>query len=79
MRIVVISNTLKQAYCSFGIDEEMVVVSHDAANKNSSIPFKFDDTSRLQVGYVGHLYAGRGIELIASIAQQSEINLIFLP
>lgn len=71
-RIVVISNTLKQAYLSIEVPEELILVSHDAANKNNAIPYRFEDNQRLQVGYVGHLYPGRGVELIASMALQSQ-------
>ncbi len=48
----------------------MILVSHDAANQNNATPLKLGNTDRLQVGYVGHLYKGRGIEIIASMAQQ---------
>lgn len=71
-RLVVISNPLKQAYLSIDVPEELILVSHDAANKNNATPYRFANNERLQVGYVGHLYPGRGIELIASMAQQSQ-------
>ncbi|MDC1450327.1 glycosyltransferase [Candidatus Thioglobus sp.] len=70
IRIIVISSTLKKAYCDYGFNEHKILVSHDAANHNNSIPLKFENSDRLQVGYVGHLYKGRGIEIIASMAKQ---------
>jgi glycosyltransferase involved in cell wall biosynthesis len=72
MRIVVISKPLKDSYCKYGIDEKMILVAHDAANENNATPLKFKNKKRLQVGYIGHLYKGRGIELIASMAQRCE-------
>ena len=73
-RIVVISNGLKKDLQeTLNLDDGRIQVVHDGANlageygKPPELPA---DTMRLQVGYIGHLYAGRGIELIGELGKR---------
>ncbi|MCS4161424.1 glycosyltransferase involved in cell wall biosynthesis [Salinibacter ruber] len=73
--LVVISQQLKLNFLkTFDIlDNEDIVVLHDAADRpktRSPVPsVKWPGRSgRLQVGYVGHLYPGKGMEIISKIA-----------
>jgi len=74
IRLVVVSEALKRLYTSQYDIADKVVVCHDAA----SVP---DETLKvrvswpacrdtLQIGYTGHLYPGRGIEIILECAKQ---------
>lgn len=74
IRLVVISESLKNIYaCKFNVTGN-VVVCHDAAalpnespNTNITWPTCRDT---LQIGYTGHLYQGRGIEVIIECAKR---------
>lgn len=72
-KLVVISDALKEHIsASFQIDSNDIISAHDGAD-----PFPERDTpqslendkKRLQVGYIGHLYPGRGIDVIGEIAK----------
>lgn len=68
-RIVVISDILRQMIAEeFPEISHKLFVAHDGAD-----PVVSDHgepaTARLQVGYVGHLYPGRGVEVIIAIAE----------
>jgi glycosyltransferase involved in cell wall biosynthesis len=75
-RLVVISEALRQEYLRrYPMLEGRVVVAHDAAD----LPEDHDSNGlaswpgragALQCGYVGHLYAGRGIDLLMEVARQ---------
>lgn len=71
--IVVISNALKQHYLSkySQITEQDIIVAHDAAviPKNTS-RVSLGESDRLQIGYVGHLYEGKGMSLIAELVNE---------
>jgi glycosyltransferase involved in cell wall biosynthesis len=74
-RLIVISKALKDEYINLYpfLSEMDVLVAHDGAdipqdeflNKNVDIKNK-----KIIVGYVGHLYSGRGIELIIQLAKE---------
>ncbi|MBF0367912.1 MAG: glycosyltransferase family 4 protein [Magnetococcales bacterium] len=72
--IVVISQPLKRMYLSaFTLPQERVMVAPDAADPlpemaEQETPAPLGLPERLQVGYVGHLYPGRGMEIIAGLA-----------
>ena len=71
-KIVVISTYLKRYFHhKFGIPYTEILVAHDCADIiNSEVKkIKFDE-EKFHVGYVGHLYKGRGIELIISLAKR---------
>lgn len=67
-RIVVISEALKNIFMTSGIGKERILVAHDAATEERHQAEKLVDG--FHIGYVGHLYEGRGIELIFEIAKQ---------
>ncbi len=72
--LVVISSKLKALYReSFPeLPEEKIIVAHDGADPpNLQTPARIASVpGRLQAGYVGHLYPGRGIDLILGVAGQ---------
>lgn len=72
-RLVVISDALRQVYLSRYtlLNASNTMIAHDA----SDLPEEMTDVSllqgnpkRLQVGYVGHLYKGKGVEVVDAIA-----------
>ena len=76
-RLVFISDALKKIYakeipCSRECDS---VVAHDGANSisennvASELGF-FTSSERLRVGYLGHLYEGRGVDLLLRLAKR---------
>jgi len=76
MHLVVISDALKQEYQNIFpyLNHKMIMVAHDGADfpsDNGNLPINFfsGDDKRIQIGYVGHLYPGRGIELIVNLAR----------
>jgi glycosyltransferase involved in cell wall biosynthesis len=70
--VVVISEALAAMYRKYIPDVgSRIVVAHDAADPpvgGPASPVRPDSVRRLQVGYVGSLYRGRGIELIMQLA-----------
>ncbi len=74
-RLVVISEALADEYrrCHPGLAAQRILVAPDAAD----LPDSTDDDEavsirregRLQVGYVGHLYPGKGVEMVAALAR----------
>lgn len=73
--LVVISKKLKKIIQNeVELDEEKIYVLHDAA-KDFGIQNKSYDTDKINVAYVGHLYQGRGIDIIYKLAMQlPELN-----
>lgn len=73
-KLVVISQALKKMYLENGyLSEHKIQVAHDGADELLNFDHKadlFGDNNSLKVGYVGHLYKGRGIELIIECAKQ---------
>ena len=69
--LVVITKPLKQIYLNeFGVPEEKIIVAADGADiPSEKSVFNSPSTNRLQIGYLGHLYKGRGIELIIDVAR----------
>jgi glycosyltransferase involved in cell wall biosynthesis len=80
-KIVTISNALKNIYLeNTSLNEEKIQVAHDAADavKNFDTKAKlFGNNSNLKVGYVGNLYKGKGIEIIATIADKVDKDIEF--
>lgn len=70
-RIVVISNALKQYYQhKYDLPADLIIVACDGADQpdqHEKIPL--GRPGHLQVGYVGHLYPGRGIQTILELAR----------
>jgi len=73
-KLVVISQALKKMYLENRyLSEHKIQVAHDGADELLNFDHKadlFGDNNSLKVGYVGHLYKGRGIELIIECAKQ---------
>ena len=73
-KLVVISSALKKIYLEKNyIEENKIKVAHDGADEVSDLKSKIlllGDQKVLKVGYVGHLYKGRGIEIIIECARQ---------
>jgi glycosyltransferase involved in cell wall biosynthesis len=75
-RLVVISEALRDEYrrCHPGLPATRIVVAPDAADPPASTDLDVDVSigraDRLQVGYVGHLYPGKGMEMVAALAQR---------
>ena len=71
-RLVVISNALRQYSVSeYAVPAELIRVVHDAADEpHPSLTVSFSDPDRLQVGYIGHLYPGKGMEIIEPLVRQ---------
>lgn len=69
--LVVISGPLKQVYATMfpDLEPERIMIAHDGADvpEISATPIRH---ARFQIGYVGHLYAGRGAELILELARR---------
>jgi glycosyltransferase involved in cell wall biosynthesis len=71
---VVVSQALKENFHEeFSVPSEKVIVAADGSDPLPSLtmpcPFEKPD-GRLAAGYIGHLYKGRGIEIIAAMAQR---------
>lgn len=69
--LVVISEALRRLYVEPGhISPERVLVAHDAADPPRSGEGRDPlPPAPLRVGYVGHLYPGRGIEVLVHLAE----------
>lgn len=77
LRIVVITHALKRHLQEqYGVPAARITVAPDAADVPAQSERIADlDSSRLHVGYVGHLYPGRGIELLVELAgRRSDID-----
>lgn len=71
--LVVISNGLKNTYQSLypWLSDEKVIVAHDGADiPDKGNEFNTPNNSNLNVGYTGHLYPGRGMEIITYLANE---------
>ena len=73
-KLIVISNALKKIFLKKKYLEELKIqVAHDGADKVLDFTNKtilLGDQNNLKVGYVGHLYKGRGIEIIIECAKK---------
>jgi glycosyltransferase involved in cell wall biosynthesis len=71
-KLVVISQALKEHISqTYNINGEKIFVAHDGADiPRETKVAQLQKTSRLNVGYVGQLYSGKGMELIVAIADQ---------
>ncbi len=69
--LVVITEALKDYYTSkYDIGEE-VIVAPDASTRQDGTPIdEIRSRDGQQVGYVGHLYEGKGIEVIVELARK---------
>jgi len=70
---ITISNNLKNKLEELYNPKNPIYAFHDGAsiaNESFTNPPKFYDKSNFNIGYVGHLYKGRGIELIIDLAKK---------
>lgn len=70
---VVVSQALKEYFVTeFSLDPDRVIVAADGSDPLPSLqmpsPF-LKRPSRKNIGYIGHLYPGRGIDVIAGVAR----------
>lgn len=70
-RLVVITESLARHYREAGVPAELIQVVPDAADAPVGEAARLGTGGRLQVGYVGHLYPGRGLEVIDALAERS--------
>ena len=84
IKMVVISEELKKIYLAKEIiSSSKIQVAHDGAEQVKNFENKIDlqgNKENLKVGYVGHLYKGKGMEVISGIAdkldEDVEIHII---
>lgn len=74
MKLVVITHALKDYYSDqYPFIADKIVVAPDGADPvpDNTLPVVMPDKDkRLQIGYVGHLYPGRGIDIIQQLAER---------
>ena len=79
IKMIVISKVLKNMYLKNGyLSESKIQVAHDGADEVSNFNSRsklLGSKKNLKVGYVGHLYKGKGIEVIASIANKIDNDI----
>lgn len=79
-KIVVISNALKKILCEqHKIDKNKIIIAHDGADlfqdKGKIVNLKETNNSNLNVGYIGQLYPGKGMEIICPLAKlRQDVN-----
>jgi glycosyltransferase involved in cell wall biosynthesis len=67
--LIVISEALKLMYIkNASLENSMVSVYHDGADEQKHFNGILPETTNLRVGYFGHLYRGRGVEVILELA-----------
>jgi len=68
--LVTISQPLRDILAEeTGLDPKRILVAHDAATPSTiNAPVHLGQAGRLQAGYIGAFYPGRGIELILAVA-----------
>ncbi|RXJ96220.1 glycosyl transferase [Malaciobacter molluscorum] len=80
LKLVVNSNELRKMYnnsCNISLDS--ILAANNATNKipDEKVPTNIDiDNTKIQIGYVGSLFKGRGIDIIIQLAQKIP-NAIF--
>lgn len=68
-QLVVISDPLRRKFkTEYGVSESAITVAHDGADDPPKATHEqIENADRLQVGYVGQLYPGKGMSLIADL------------
>jgi glycosyltransferase involved in cell wall biosynthesis len=76
--LVVISRALAEIYRKRypWMPENRIVIEHDGADEAPAMHAA--DDRPIAVGYIGHLYGGRGIELIVAVAQRLPSTLFHI-
>lgn len=71
-RLIVVSQALKSFYVAeYGLNPEAILVAPDGADPmaEGEVP-ALEHSGRVMLGYTGHLYQGRGIDVIGKIAKE---------
>ena len=80
-KLVVISQALKNMYLDKEyLNNEKIKVAHDGADEVLDLETKIKllgDSGKLKVGYVGHLYKGKGLEIISSLSKKVDNDVEF--
>lgn len=73
-RLVVVSQSLARYYeTHYSLVKELITVAHDAADEpERCADFDIGNPGMFHIGYIGHLYPGRGVELIAELARHCD-------
>ena len=78
-KMVVISQVLKKIYLENGyLKDSDIQVAHDGADEIKNFHSKthlLGNKDNFKVGYVGHLYKGKGMEVIASIISELDKDI----
>lgn len=82
LRLVVISESLRNYFADFGVPVEKIRVLHDAVNAEAFLPKSAPGApaapphsgSPLSIGYVGSLHAGKGMEILMALALRDPAN-----
>jgi glycosyltransferase involved in cell wall biosynthesis len=78
-KLVVISQVLKNLYLDKRyLSDSKIQVAHDGADMVENFKTKINllgSKSNLKVGYVGHLYTGKGMEVISSLAKKLDDDI----
>lgn len=76
LRLVVITNPVKDYYLAQGCPEKKILVLSDAVNFKRYEACRPTSAAkdRYRIGYLGRFYAGRGIELILELARRDTGN-----
>jgi len=71
-RLIVITKPLKEIFSQeYQVPLKQIIVASDGADLSPNIAIGGQQKHKqLQVGYLGHLYEGRGVELILDLAQK---------
>jgi glycosyltransferase involved in cell wall biosynthesis len=67
--LVLISGYLKKRFLKYGFDKDRIRVLPDGVDTDMFKEIKVRENSKKRVGYGGHLFKGRGIELIERLAE----------
>lgn len=73
LRLIFNSEGLKRAYLkNYKINTNKLLVAPNAAAAGPipNTPLVFEKSDKFQVGYIGHLYPGRGMEIILSLSEK---------
>ncbi|KAB2953759.1 glycosyltransferase family 4 protein [Heliorestis acidaminivorans] len=70
--LVTISNALKKEYLKeyTQLKPQKVIVAHDGADFNETVVQSNLDNFKINIGYIGHMYPGRGLEVILELSKR---------
>lgn len=71
LKNIVISEAMRQLFLAEKIPPDKLEVAHDGSDESVAKPNSYPLTGAFKVGYVGHLYQGRGIDLIIELARRN--------